>query len=149
MRGASSDIASALAVRLLVDYGCTTASGQHFRRAAYRGLLTHARTCLDTLAVDELGLDHGSCGIDLTVINGHVRGVEIKAEADTLERLPRQSAFRGVSWDLPCAKPSRTEQTGEMAYHFRDLMAGPDLAPSREAARACGSIPAGLDTIAA
>jgi len=55
-------------------------------------LLTHAQACPDTLVIDELGLDHGSCRIDIAVINGHIRGVEIKAEADTLERLPRQVA---------------------------------------------------------
>lgn len=60
------------------------------RQAAYRRLLAHAQTCPDTLVIDELGLDHGSCRIDIAVINGHIRGLEIKAEADTLERLPRQ-----------------------------------------------------------
>lgn len=65
------------------------------RQAAYRRLLTHARTCPDTLVIDELGLNHGSCRIDIAVINGHIRGVEIKAEADTLERLPRQVAAYG------------------------------------------------------
>lgn len=65
------------------------------RQAAYRRLLTHARACPDTLVIDELGLDHGSCRIDIAVINGHIRGVEIKAEADTLERLPRQVAAYG------------------------------------------------------
>ena len=29
------------------------------------------------------------------MINGHIRGVEIKAEADTLDRLPRQVAAYG------------------------------------------------------
>jgi hypothetical protein len=62
------------------------------RHAAYRRLLTHAQACPNTLVIDELGLDHGSCRIDIAVINGHIRGVEIKAEADTLERLPRQVA---------------------------------------------------------
>lgn len=65
------------------------------RQAAYRRLLTHAQACPDTLVIDELGLDHGSCRIDIAVINGHIRGVEIKAEADTLERLPRQVAAYG------------------------------------------------------
>lgn len=64
-------------------------------RRAYRRLLTHAQACPDTLVIDELGLDHGSCRIDIAVINGHIRGVEIKAEADTLERLPRQVAAYG------------------------------------------------------
>lgn len=65
------------------------------RQAAYRRLLTHALACPDTLIVDELGLDHGSCRIDIAVINGHIRGVEIKAEADNLDRLPRQVAAYG------------------------------------------------------
>lgn len=65
------------------------------RQAAYRRLLTHAQACPDTLVIDELGLDHGSCRIDIAVINGHIRGVEIKAEADTLERLPRQVTAYG------------------------------------------------------
>lgn len=65
------------------------------RQAAYRRLLTHAQACPDTLVIDELGLDHGSCRIDIAVINGHIRGLEIKAEADTLERLPRQVAAYG------------------------------------------------------
>ena len=65
------------------------------RQAAYRRLLTHAQACRDTLVIDELGLDHGRCRIDIAVINGQIRGVEIKAEADTLERLPRQVAAYG------------------------------------------------------
>jgi hypothetical protein len=47
------------------------------------------------MVIDELGLDHGSCRIDIAVINGHIRGVEIKAEADTLDRLPRQVVAYG------------------------------------------------------
>ncbi|WP_231729630.1 sce7726 family protein [Sphingomonas sp. CCH18-H6] len=58
-------------------------------------MLTHAQACPNTLVIDELGLDHGSCRIDIAVINGHIRGVEIKAGADTLERLPRQVAAYG------------------------------------------------------
>lgn len=60
------------------------------RRAAYRRLFARAQTCPDTLVIDELGLDHGNCRIDIALINGHIRGVEIKAEADSLERLPKQ-----------------------------------------------------------
>lgn len=60
------------------------------REAALRRLLAHARACPDTLVLNELGLAHGASRVDIAVINGHIRGVEIKAEADTLERLPRQ-----------------------------------------------------------
>lgn len=65
------------------------------RKAAYEQLLTHARHCPDTLVIDELGIEHGAARVDIAVINGHIRGVEIKAEADTLDRLPRQIAAYG------------------------------------------------------
>ncbi|MEO7332099.1 MAG: sce7726 family protein [Minicystis sp.] len=65
------------------------------RKAAYGRLLIHAQACPDTLVIDELGLDHGACRIDIAVINGHIRGLEIKAEADTLDRLPHQVASYG------------------------------------------------------
>lgn len=58
------------------------------RRAVYARMLGSAMRSADTLVIDELGLDHGSCRIDIAVINGHIRGLEIKAEADTLARLP-------------------------------------------------------------
>jgi len=60
------------------------------RRAAHGRLLRHAQTCPDTLVIDELGLGHGYCRVDIAVINGHIRGLEIKAEADVLDRLPHQ-----------------------------------------------------------
>jgi hypothetical protein len=65
------------------------------RAAAMIRLLAHARRCSDTLVIDELGLSHGAARVDIAIINGHIRGVEIKAEADTLERLPRQAEAYG------------------------------------------------------
>lgn len=65
------------------------------RQAAYTRLLHHAQRHPDTLVVNELGLDHGSCRIDVAVINGSIRAFEIKAEADTLSRLPHQVAAYG------------------------------------------------------
>jgi hypothetical protein len=58
-------------------------------------LLVHAHQCSDTLVLHELGLSHGSSRVDIAIINGHIRAMEIKAEADTLERLPRQVAAYG------------------------------------------------------
>ncbi len=67
------------------------------RTAAHCRLLRHARSCPDTIVIDELGLDHGACRVDIAVINGLIRGVEIKADADVLDRLPHQvSAYGGV-----------------------------------------------------
>ncbi|MBK6025863.1 hypothetical protein QOZ96_002642 [Brevundimonas nasdae] len=65
------------------------------RRAVYARMLSAAVRSPDTLVIDELGLDHGSCRVDIAVINGHIRGLEIKAEADTLTRLPAQVAAYG------------------------------------------------------
>ena len=62
------------------------------RAAAHATLLARARACPDTIVIDELGLDHGASRVDIAVINGHIRGVEIKADADVLDRLPGQVA---------------------------------------------------------
>jgi hypothetical protein len=60
------------------------------REAVHKRLLCHAWRSDDTLVVDELGVLHGAARVDIAVINGHIRGLELKAEADTLGRLPRQ-----------------------------------------------------------
>lgn len=44
----------------------------------------------DTIVLNELGLRHGVCRVDVAVVNGFLHGFEIKSDADTLERLPRQ-----------------------------------------------------------
>lgn len=69
------------------------------RAAAHATLLARARACPDTIVIDELGLDHGACRVDIAVINGHIRGVEIKADADVLDRLPGQIAAYGAVVD--------------------------------------------------
>jgi len=45
----------------------------------------------DTLVIDELGVCEGDARIDIAVVNGTLTGYEIKSEADTLQRLPRQA----------------------------------------------------------
>lgn len=42
--------------------------------------------------VEELGIDFGQFRVDISVINGHLHGYEIKSEADDLSRLPAQAA---------------------------------------------------------
>jgi hypothetical protein len=69
------------------------------RAAAHATLLRHARACPDTIVLDELGVDHGACRVDIAVINGHIRGLEIKADADVLDRLPGQVAAYGAVVD--------------------------------------------------
>jgi hypothetical protein len=65
------------------------------RTAVKERLLVQARSCPNTRIVEELGLSHGAVRIDIAVINGHLRGIEIKADADTLSRLPRQALAYG------------------------------------------------------
>lgn len=65
------------------------------RRAAHSRLLTHARRCPNTRVIDELGVGHGANRIDIAVINGHFRGMEIKSDADNLQRLPGQIVAYG------------------------------------------------------
>jgi hypothetical protein len=69
------------------------------RSAARARLLAHARACPDTLVVDELGVQHGSCRIDIAVISAQLRAIEIKAETDTLSRLERQVVAYGLVAD--------------------------------------------------
>lgn len=61
------------------------------RSAVKARLLAHALSCQDTRVVEELGLSHGAARVDIAIINGHIRGIEIKAEADTLSRLSGQA----------------------------------------------------------
>lgn len=42
------------------------------------------------LVLDELGLEHGACRVDIAVINGSIHGYELKSDSDTLARLPQQ-----------------------------------------------------------
>lgn len=72
---------------------------EDLRAIALRRLFLRAQQCTDTLVLQELGLAHGASRVDIAVINGHIRGVEIKAEADTLDRLPRQVLAYGLVVD--------------------------------------------------
>jgi hypothetical protein len=54
----------------------------------------------DTKIVDELGLRQGAVRVDLAVVNGVLKGYEIKSLADTLRRLPNQVKVYGEVLDL-------------------------------------------------
>jgi len=60
------------------------------RSAYHRRRLARQHRDPDTLVVDELGLRHGACRADIAIVNGHLVGVEIKSDADSLERLDAQ-----------------------------------------------------------
>lgn len=60
------------------------------RAAVHRKVLAEHHEDPNTLVLEELGLQHGRCRIDIAVINGKLHGYELKSDADTLERLPSQ-----------------------------------------------------------
>ncbi|WP_201774866.1 sce7726 family protein [Pseudomonas sp. FeS53a] len=60
------------------------------RRALLSKVIAEHVNDPSTLVIEELGLEHGSCRVDITVVNGAIHGYEIKSDADTLERLPFQ-----------------------------------------------------------
>ena len=60
------------------------------RDAYHRQRLARQHRDPSTLVVDELGLRHGACRADIAVIGGHFVGIEIKSDADSLDRLASQ-----------------------------------------------------------
>lgn len=69
------------------------------RQALHRKVLKEHHGDADTLVLDELGLRHGTCRVDIAVVNGYLHGYEIKSDSDTLERLPAQIATYGLVLD--------------------------------------------------
>jgi hypothetical protein len=49
------------------------------REALHRKVLKEHHGDADTLVLDELGLRHGTCRVDIAVVNGYLHGYEIKS----------------------------------------------------------------------
>ena len=64
---------------------------RQIRAALKSELFAHYAGDPDTIVIDELGLRHGASRIDLVVVNGSLHGFELKADRDTLKRLPNQA----------------------------------------------------------
>jgi len=69
------------------------------RTALHQKVLKDHHGDANTLVLDELGLRHGACRVDVAVVNGILHGYEIKSDADTLERLPGQVAVYSAVLD--------------------------------------------------
>jgi hypothetical protein len=69
------------------------------RKALHRKVLKEHHGDTNTLVIDELGLRHGACRVDIAVVNGYLHGFEIKSDSDTLERLPAQIAVYNTVLD--------------------------------------------------
>jgi hypothetical protein len=67
-----------------------TTNDEQIRRQLKRDLISAYSGDPDTIMLEELGLRHGYCRIDLAVVNGSLHGFEIKSDRDTLRRLERQ-----------------------------------------------------------
>src|SRR5271163_4238276 len=72
---------------------------QDVRQALHRKVLKEHHGDTNTLVLDELGLRHGTCRVDIAVVNGYLHGSGIKSDADTLERLPAQVLIYGAVLD--------------------------------------------------
>lgn len=62
----------------------------HLRTALKHDLQSHYATDPETVVIEELGILHGRCRIDIAVVNGRMHGYELKSDRDTLSRLPEQ-----------------------------------------------------------
>ena len=60
------------------------------RSALHTKYLRRTKARPNTLVIDELGLAHSRCRVDVAVINGFIHGYEIKSAKDTLDRLAAQ-----------------------------------------------------------
>lgn len=69
------------------------------RQALHRKVLKEHHGKDDTRVLDELGLRHGTCRVDIAVVNGYLHGYEIKSDADTLNRLPAQVSIYSAVLD--------------------------------------------------
>lgn len=87
------------------------------RAAVHRKVLAEHHDDPNTLVIEELGLQHGRCRVDIAVINGQIRGYELKSDADTLDRLPGQEAVYSRILDRV------TLVVGERhAHHVEDII---------------------------
>ncbi|VVE77433.1 sce7726 family protein [Pandoraea sputorum] len=60
------------------------------RDAVKRKVLADHIADPSVLVIDELGLEHGTCRVDIAVVNGSIHGYELKSDSDNLNRLPMQ-----------------------------------------------------------
>ena len=69
------------------------------RKALHSRVLRDHHGDPNTLVLNELGLRHGRCRVDVAVVNGSLHGYELKSDMDTLERLSFQVETYGKVLD--------------------------------------------------
>ncbi len=69
------------------------------RRLLRQNLITAFGNDPTALILDELGVCCGKVRVDMAVVNGELKGFEIKSEQDTLNRLPAQASTYSKVFD--------------------------------------------------
>jgi len=69
------------------------------REAVLKKVLSEHVADPNVLVVEELGLEHGACRVDIAVVNGYLHGYELKSDSDNLQRLPAQIAAYSKVFD--------------------------------------------------
>ena len=69
------------------------------RNTLRRGLVAAFRNDPSTMIIDELGICSGVARVDIAVVNGELKGFEIKSNQDNLDRLPSQARMYGRVFD--------------------------------------------------
>ena len=69
------------------------------RRSLRQHLRAECGADASTLIIDEFGVCGGEVRADLVVINGEMKGYEIKSDFDSFYRLEKQAAFYGKVFD--------------------------------------------------
>jgi len=69
------------------------------RRVLMQALVARYAGETDTIVVEELGLCRGSVRADIAVVNGLMKGFEIKSDRDTLQRLLTQATVYSRVFD--------------------------------------------------
>jgi len=69
------------------------------RSTLRQGLVAASRNEPWTLIIDELGICSGVARVDIAVVNGELKGFEIKSDQDNLDRLPSQTHMYGKVFD--------------------------------------------------
>jgi hypothetical protein len=72
---------------------------QEIRRALRRYLTVAFGEDPSALIIDELGVCRGTVRVDMAVVNGELKGFEIKSDRDTLGRLEAQAAIYNRVFD--------------------------------------------------
>lgn len=80
-------------------YYVALVNDSHIRAALKQEFLFQYKEDRETVIIEELGVQHGACRIDLAVVNGALHGFELKSDRDTLSRLPEQASVYGAVFD--------------------------------------------------